>query len=120
MSLLAAPAEILLQPLVNEAGKAIQFGSLDLGRPLISGRDRKAHHLLHARTRYPKMKSCSSFAHAVTARKAHLPIKFHAENIPALPVTSKGQSGKVLPYPQQDYPATSVANFCTAVLISRR
>ena len=26
----------------------------------------------------------------------------------------KGQSGKVCP--QQDYPATSVANFCTAVL----
>ena len=28
----------------------------------------------------------------------------------------KGQSGKVLLCPQRDYPATSVANFCTAVL----
>jgi len=65
------------------------------------------------------MKSCSSFAHAVTARKAHLPVKFHAENTPALPVARKGQSGKVLPCPQQDYPATSVANFCTAVLTPR-
>ncbi len=35
---------------------------------------------------------------------------------PTLPVTRKGQSGKVLLCPQQDYPATSVANFCTAVL----
>jgi hypothetical protein len=113
MSLLAVPAEILLQPLVNKAGKAIQFGPFDLGRPLISGRDRKAHHLLHARRRYPKMKSCSSFAHAVTARKAHLPIKFHAENTPALPVARKWQSFTL---PQQGYPATSVANFCTAVL----
>ena len=30
---------------------------------------------------------------------------------------AKGQSGKVLLCPQRDYHATSVANFCTAVLI---
>ena len=64
------------------------------------------------------MKRSSSFTHAVTARKAHLPIKFDAENTPALPVARRGQSGKVLPCPQQDYPATSVANFCTALLIN--
>ena len=62
------------------------------------------------------MKSSSPFAHTLAARKAHLPIKFHAENTPALPVTRKDQSGKVLLCPQQDNPATSVANFCTAVL----
>ena len=116
MSLLAVPAEILLQPLINEPCETIQFGSLDIGRPLISRRDRKTHHLLHACTRYPKMKSSSSFAHTLAARKAHLPIKFHAENTPALPVTRKDQSGKVLLCPQQDYPATSVAKFCIAVL----
>ena len=38
----------------------------------------------------------------------------------ALPVAGNGQSGKVLLCPQQDYPATSVANFCTAVLTSIR
>jgi len=40
----------------------------------------------------------------------------HQQCIRSLPVTRKGQSGKVLLCPQQDYPATSVANFCTAVL----
>jgi hypothetical protein len=63
MSLLAVPAEILLQPLINEPCETIQFGPLDIGRPLISRRDRKTHHLLHACTRYPKMKSSSPFAH---------------------------------------------------------
>lgn len=50
MSLLAVPAEILLQPLVNKAGKAIQFGTLDRRCSLVSWRHRKAHHLLHACT----------------------------------------------------------------------
>ncbi|MBQ0803270.1 MAG: hypothetical protein KBT65_00095, partial [Sulfitobacter sp.] len=46
-----------------------------------------------------------------------LPVKFHAENTPALPANRKGQSGKVLLCPQQDNLATSVAHFCIAVLI---
>ena len=37
-------------------------------------------------------------------------------NTPRPPVARKGQSGKVLLCPQQDYLATSVANFRTAVL----
>ncbi|MBQ0804784.1 MAG: hypothetical protein KBT65_07960, partial [Sulfitobacter sp.] len=49
-----------------------------------------------------------------------LPVKFHAENTPALPANRKGQSGKVLLCPQQDNLATSVAHFCIAVLISER
>lgn len=56
------------------------------------------------------------FAHAAPTRKADLPVKFHAENTPALPASRKGQSGKVLLYPQQDYPAASVDHFCIAVL----
>lgn len=61
VSLLAVPAEVLLQLLIDKTGNAIQFGPLGLGRPLKSGRDRKAYHLLHARTRYSKVKSSSSF-----------------------------------------------------------
>jgi hypothetical protein len=50
-------------------------------------------------------------ARAVVSR-----MMLHAENTPALPENRKGQSGKVLLCPQQDYPATFVAHFCIAVL----
>ena len=62
------------------------------------------------------MVRCRPFAHAASTREADLPVKFHAENTPALPANRKGQSGKVLLCPQQDYLATSVANFRSAVL----
>ena len=77
MPLLAVPVEILLQPLVDEARECIQPGPLDLSRSLISGRDRKAHHLLHARPRYPKMARRFAFAHATPTRKANLQIQIH-------------------------------------------
>ncbi|ALI56309.1 mobile element protein [Celeribacter marinus] len=115
--LLAVPVEVVLQPLIDEAGEPVQLGPLDLRRSLISGRDRKHHHLRHARTRYPKMVRCRPFAHAAPTREADLPVKFHAENTPALPANRKGQSGKVLLCPQQDNLATSMAHFCIAVLM---
>ena len=90
--------------------------TLDLRRSLILLRDRKHHHVRHARTRNPEMASGLSFAHAAPTREADLPVKFHAENTPSLPTNRKGQSGKVLLCPQQDYSAPSVAHFCTAVL----
>jgi hypothetical protein len=62
------------------------------------------------------MLSSLPFAHTATTREADLPVKLHAESTPALPENRKGQSGKVLLCPQQDYPATSVAHFCIAVL----
>ena len=62
------------------------------------------------------MVRCRPFAHAASTREADLPVKFHAENTPALPANRKGQSGKVLLCPQQDNLATSVAHFCIAVL----
>ena len=74
MALLPVPAEIVLQPLINEAGEAIKFGPLDICRSLISGRDRKHHHLLHARARNPEMASCHPFAHAAPTREADLQI----------------------------------------------
>ena len=62
------------------------------------------------------MVRCRPFAHAASTCKADLPVKFHAENTPALPANRKGQSGKVLLCPQQDNLATSVVHFCIAVL----
>jgi hypothetical protein len=62
------------------------------------------------------MNRCRAFTHAAPTRETDLPIKFHDQNAPTLPVARKGQSGKVLLCPQQDYLATSVANFCIAVL----
>jgi len=62
------------------------------------------------------MARCRPFTHAASTCEADLPVKFHAENTPALPANRKGQSGKVLLCPQQDNPATSVAHFCIAVL----
>jgi len=70
--------------------------------------------------RNPKMNCCRSFAHAAPTRETDLPIKSHDQNAPTLPVTRKGQSGKVLLCPQQNYPATSVAKLCTAVLTAAR
>ena len=114
--LLAVPAELFLQPLVDKASEAIELWPLDLNRSLITGWCRKQRHLRHARTRYPRIARCRPFTHAAPTCEADLSVKFHDENTVALPANKKGQSGKVLLFPQQDYPATSVAQFCTAVL----
>ena len=116
MPLLTVPAEVFLHPLIDEASEPVQLRPLDLRRAPIAGRHRKPHDLLHACTAHAKMNSCRAFAHAATTRETDLSVKFHDQNIPALPVARKGQSGKVLLCPQRDYHATSVANFCTAVL----
>ncbi len=71
--------------------------------------------LLHRR-----LQRCSALTHAVPTSKTYLPIQFHGKNTPALPVARKGQSGRLLRRPQQDYPAAPVADFCTAVLSRRR
>jgi hypothetical protein len=121
VALLTGTLQIVLHPLINEARETIELGPLNICRPLIAGRHREHHLLLlHARTRYPEMARRRTFAHTATTREADLPVKFHAENTPALPENRKGQSGKVLLCPQQDYPATSVAHFCIAVLSHSR
>jgi len=40
-------------------------------------------------------------AHAAPTRQTNLTIQIHGENTPALPVTRKGQSGRLLRRPQQ-------------------
>jgi hypothetical protein len=74
MALLPVPAEIVLQPLINEAREPVQLGPLDICRSLIAGRDRKHHHLLNACTRYPEMACCRPFAHTAPTREADLQI----------------------------------------------
>ena len=74
VALFARKAEIVLKPLVDEAGEPVQLGALDRSRSLISGWDRKAHHLVHARTRNPKVARCRSLAHAATPREADLQV----------------------------------------------
>ena len=74
MALLPVPAEIVLQPLINEAGEAVQLRPFDPRRSLITGRYRKHHHLLHACTRYPEMARCHPFAHTAPTREADLQI----------------------------------------------
>lgn len=69
--------KVFQQPLVDEASEAIEFGPLDLSRSLISKRNRKAHHLLHARPRYPKVDCRCAFTHAAPTRETDLPIEFH-------------------------------------------
>lgn len=85
MSLLTVPVEIVMQRLNNEAGETIHLGPLDLGRSLISGRNRKAHHLLDARTGYPKMARRLTLAHTTPTRQANLQIQIHDKKSSALP-----------------------------------
>ena len=78
MSLLAVPAEILLQPLINEPCETIQFGSLDTGRPLISRRD-------------PKNTSSSSRLHAISRNEEQQPVRSYprgAQGAPSYKVPS--------------------------------
>jgi len=58
MSLLAVPAEIFMQPLIDEASESIQLRPLDTRCSPVTGRYGKLHDLLHARARYPKMNCC--------------------------------------------------------------
>ncbi len=83
-------------------------------RATVTRRNRKRQHLLDAVARDPEMTRCRALTHAVPTSKTHLPIQFHGENTPALPVASKGQSGRLSRRPQQDHPAAPVADFCTA------
>ena len=74
VALFTGTVQIVLHPLVDEAGETIQLGPLDLRRSLITGRDRKHHHLLHARTRDPEMAGGLPFAHTAPTREADLQI----------------------------------------------
>jgi len=80
--------------LIDEAGETIELGTLDICRPLIAGRHREHHHLLHARTRYPEMARCRPFTHAAPTREADLPVKFHAENTPPSLQTERAKVAK--------------------------
>ena len=114
MPLLAVPSLILAQPLVDDGGKSVQLRPLDRRRSAVARRHGKAQHLLHAVTRDPEMLRRRSRAHALRTGKPHLPIEFHGENPPALPVTRKGKGGRLLRRPQQASPAATVADYCSA------
>ena len=116
VTLLARTANIFGQPLIDDLTEPVQLRPTDRRRPPIPGRNRKPHDLPHAVARYPKVTCRLSPAHAITARKANLPIQFHGENAPALPKNRKGKTGRLLRRPQRGYPAATVANFSTAVL----
>jgi len=112
--LLAVPPLIFDQPLVDDRSKSVQLRSLDDHRPAVARRDRKAQHLLNAVARDPKMLRRSPSTHAPRTGKAHLSIKFHGENPPALPVARKGKGGRFLRRPQQASPTATVADYCSA------
>ena len=95
----------------------VQLRTLDRRRPPIPRRHRKAHHLLHAIARNPKMTCRLARTHPVPHGETDLQIQFHGENAPALPADRKGISGRVLLRRQRDYPAATVADSFTAVLI---
>ena len=116
MPLLAVPALILGKPSIDDLGEPIQLGSFDLGRASVSRRNRKTQHLPDAVTENPEMQCSASRTHAVRTGQTHLPVKFHGENTPTLPVTRKGKSGRLLRRPQRGHPAAPVAEFVTAGL----
>ena len=60
-----------------------------------------------------------TLAHPVPNGEPNLQVQFHGENAPAPPAARKGKSGRLLLRRQRDYPAATVADFCTAVLIPR-
>jgi len=118
VALLAVLANVVAQPLVDDLGEFVQLGPLDRRRPPIPWRYRKAQHLLHALARNPKMTCRLARTHPVPTGETDLQIQFHGENAPALPAERKGKSGRVLLRQQRDYPAATVADFSTAVLIT--
>ena len=120
VTLLAGPANIITQPLVDNLGEPVQLRPLDRRHPPIPRRNRKTQHLLHALARNPEVTCRLARAHPVPNGETNLQIQFHGENAPALPAARKGKSGRVLLRRQRDYPAATVADFSTAVLTSAR
>ena len=57
-----------------------------------------------------------ALAHPLGAGKSNLAIQVHGENPRTLTVARKGKSGRLLRRPQQDYPAATVVEYCSAVL----
>ncbi len=116
VTLLAVLADVVAQPLVDDLGEPVQLRTLERRRAPIPRRHRKAHHLLHALARNPKMTCRLTRTHPVPYGETDLQIQFHGENAPALPADRKGISGRVLLRRKRDYPAPTVADFSTAVL----
>lgn len=55
-----------------------------------------------------------TLAHPLPNGEPNLQVQFHGENAPALPDARKGKTGRLLLRRQRDYPAATVADFCTA------
>ena len=94
VALLAVSTEIPRQPLANKAREAISLRSFNISRSPVTGRYGKLHDLLHARARHPKRNCCCLLAQAASTRGAHLPIKFHDQNTPALLSPEKAKAAK--------------------------
>ena len=112
VTMLARTANIFDQPLIDDLTEPVQLRPADWRRPPIPGRNRKPHDLPHAVARDPKLTRRLSPAHAITARKADLPIQLHGENAPPSLKTERAKlddfyaarSEPIPPLPWQTFP----------------
>jgi len=81
--------EELADGVSNPPGTAHLPDWLDLCRAQIAVRHRKPQNLLYARAGHAKMNCCRSFVHAAPTRATDLPIEFHDEKTPSLPVARR-------------------------------
>ena len=100
----------------DDPGEGIQLRPLDPCRPPITGRNRERHHVTDAVAQDVEMPRRLPLTYALSTGQPNLPLQIHRENPPPLPVARKGKDGRLLHRPQQAHPATTVADFHTAVL----
>jgi len=108
---------ILIQPMLDRRNKRVQLRPSDRRLPLIAGRCRIRHHLGNAVARYVEMLRCLTPHHPFRDRQANLEILIPRCRSPVPAFTAdKEIGGRILLRPQQDYPAATVGDFCTAAL----
>jgi hypothetical protein len=119
--LLARTVQVLAQPRVDDLGEPVQLRPLHRRRPPVARRHRVDDHLVDAVARDPEVARDRPFAQALPeVGPPNLPIQLHGENAPALPAVREGKRGRLLRRPPRDHPAATVADFLTAVLMTKR
>ena len=96
VALLARLRAVLLQPPLDELGEPVELRATDPHRAPIPWRHGILQHLPHALARDSEVLRRRALAQPLPARQAYLAIQLHGVNPPALPVTGKDRSGRVL------------------------
>ena len=121
MARLLRAAAVFRQDPVDNLDKRIELRTANRLAASIPRRNRKPQHLLNSPAINPENTGSLASAHALDENRSPDPsIQFHALHPRPLPKARRLTLAEFCSGQQPDHPATSVADFCTGVLIRRQ